>query len=85
MVDVTLKSPRVTFAGGTSAYGPHRTAGGQDLSVGPAVQDADGLVKMKVQDTWPYDATVSLTLPKSVRCCLGAVVGGRVRLGVGAR
>ncbi|QSQ13542.1 translocation/assembly module TamB domain-containing protein [Myxococcus landrumensis] len=66
VVDVTLKSPRVTFA--DRSLGAMDLTGrlvGKDLEVwGRPFQDAEGRVKMKVQDTWPYDATLSLSLPE---------------------
>ncbi|MCE9667388.1 translocation/assembly module TamB [Myxococcus stipitatus] len=66
VVDVTLKAPRVTFA--SRSLGAMDLTGrlvGKDFEVwGRPFQDAHGRVRMKVQDAWPYDATLSLALPE---------------------
>ncbi len=66
VVDVTLKAPRVTFAG--------RNLGAMDLAGrmvdrdfevwGRPFQDANGRMSIKVQDGWPYEAQGSFTLPE---------------------
>ncbi|WP_163865363.1 translocation/assembly module TamB domain-containing protein [Myxococcus eversor] len=66
VVDVTLRAPRVTFA--DRNLGAMDLTGrlvGKDLEVwGRPFQDANGRVKLKVQDAWPYDASLTLALPE---------------------
>jgi translocation and assembly module TamB len=66
VVDVTLKSPHIALDGrNLGAMDLTGRLVGKDFEVwGRPFQDANGRVKMKVQDTWPYDASLTLALPE---------------------